>query len=40
VNNEIKEDEKEKKVWNPERENKVVVGRRKMVIGEDGMQLN
>jgi hypothetical protein len=33
VNNEIKEDEKEKSGWKPERENKVLVGRRKMVIG-------
>jgi hypothetical protein len=33
VNNEIKEDEKEKKGWKPERKNKVVVGRRKMLKG-------
>jgi hypothetical protein len=38
VNNEIKEDVKEEKCLKPERKNKIVVGRRKMVIGYDGVQ--
>jgi len=33
VNNEIKEDEKGKNCWKPERGNKVVVGRRKILKG-------